>query len=179
MEDFQSKYSGEQVEEYLDKIANDELINEVAGMIPTKVSELENDSGYLTEVPDVQIPIESADGTTLVLGTNGNSVEARLNGSNLLTLGTKVFVETQVLIGSKVAIGSKSGSTFDRIEIGTALNSDEVLRIKGPVLISAQTGDTALTIGTNDTACLRIDWGASDRIVFTNASGKKGTIMLT
>lgn len=179
MADFNSKYTGEQVEEYLDKIANDELINEVAGLIPTKVSELENDKGYLTEVPDVQIPIESADGTSLVLGTNGNSVEARLNGSKLLTLSTNVFVENQVMIGSKVAIGSKISNTFDRIEIGTALRSDEVLRIKGPVFIVAQSGDTALTLGTNETACLRIDWGMSDRIVFTNGSGKTGTIMLT
>lgn len=179
MEDFQSKYTGEQVEEYLDKIANDELINEVTGLIPTKVSELENDMGYLTEIPDVQIPIESGDGTSLVLGTNGNSVEARLNGSTLLKLSTQVTIETQVFIGSKVAIGAKSDNTFYRIEIGTALNSDEVLRIKGPVYINAQAGDTALTLGTNETACLRIDWGSSDRIVFTNASGKTGTIMLT
>lgn len=179
MEDFQSKYSGEQVEEYLDKIANDELINEVTGRIPTKVSELENDSGYLTEVPDVQIPIESADGTSLVLGANGNSVEARYDGGTLLTLATNVFVETQVLIGSRVAIGSKAPSAVYRIEIGTSLTSGEVLRIKGPVFISAQTGDKALTLGTNETVGLRIDWGASDRIVFTNASGKKGTIMLT
>ena len=52
MADYNSKYTGEQVEEYLDKIANDELINEMARLIPTNVSELKNDKGYLTEIPD-------------------------------------------------------------------------------------------------------------------------------
>lgn len=52
MADYNSKYTGEQVEEYLDKIASGELINEMARLIPTNVSELKNDKGYLTEIPD-------------------------------------------------------------------------------------------------------------------------------
>jgi hypothetical protein len=111
--------------------------------------------------------VESHDGTELNLGTEGCSIIA-LSGN-----GYDLQIGKSVSIGGHVSIGG-------RVAIGTALQQGEMLHIKGPVYLEATTGTTALTIGTDGKGYLKIDWGESDKIVFTNLkSGKKATLELS
>lgn len=112
-------------------------------------------------------PVESHDGTKLNLGTEDCSIIAVNEGGYNLQIGKSVSIGNYVRIG-------------EGVDIGTDLQEGKRLYIRGPVYLEAQSGETGLIIGTDDTSCLKIDWGENDKIVFTNLrSGKKATLTLS
>ena len=127
MAEYKLSYTGAEVNEKLGMV--DTLSSQVSSLnIPTKVSELTNDSGFLTSVPSEYV-------TESELNAKGYALQSAVDSINEEIVDLSVFVTPQ-MYGAKA-----DGTTDDTQAIQSALDSSSFVYIPdGTYMIDAVSG---------------------------------------